>query len=254
MAAVKHKFRKFIFNSANQKLVVFLDELQKLAKDGFGIATHAITEQFINATVQPHLKKSINPSHLENGTYEQIVTQLESELELKALEAPDQLQINTVSHTANANENRPKPTCHHCRRPRHYNTQCRLLKKQKEQSESTQNNPGNKSSGANRSIPSNSTNKNNNNYKNTERAERKPKTVHLPCEICGKIFNSTENCYYGADAANSPPPRHRKPERQSQVQERASQSDSNENTQATAQNLNWNSYACTPELRLTDRR
>ena len=57
----------------------------------------------------PHLKKSINQAHLENDTYEQIVTHhLERELELKSLEAPDELQMNTKSHnTANANADRP---------------------------------------------------------------------------------------------------------------------------------------------------
>ena len=84
----------------------------------------------------PHLKKSINQAHLENGTYEQIITHLEKELELNGLEAPDELQISTVSHnTANANADRPKPTCHHCKRPGQYRNQCRLLKEQREQAE-----------------------------------------------------------------------------------------------------------------------
>ena len=113
MATAKHKCQKLVFNPANQKLVDFLDELQKLAKDAFGIAAHAIIEQFIYAKMPPHLKKSINRAHLENGTYEQIVTHLEMELELNGLEAPDELQINTVSHnTVNANADRAKPTCH----------------------------------------------------------------------------------------------------------------------------------------------
>ena len=80
MATAKHKFQKLVFNPANQKLVDFLDELQKLAKDAFGIAAHAIIEQFIYAKMPPHLKKLINQAHLQNGTYEQIVTHLEREL------------------------------------------------------------------------------------------------------------------------------------------------------------------------------
>ena len=44
MATAKHKFQKIVFNAANHKLVGFLDELQKLAKDAFGIAAHAIIE------------------------------------------------------------------------------------------------------------------------------------------------------------------------------------------------------------------
>ena len=98
MATAKHKFQKLVFNPANQKLVDFLDELQKLAKDAFGIAAHAIIDQFIYAKMPPHLKKSINQAHLENGTYEMIVTHFEKELELKSLEHPDETQMNTVTH------------------------------------------------------------------------------------------------------------------------------------------------------------
>ncbi len=83
MATAKPKFQKLVFNPASQKLVDFLDELQKLAKDALGIAAHAIIEQFIYDKVPPHLKKLINQAHLENGTYEQTVTHLEKKLELK---------------------------------------------------------------------------------------------------------------------------------------------------------------------------
>ena len=121
MATAKHNFQKLVFNPANQKLVDFLDELQKLAKDAFGRAAHAIIEQFIYAKMPPHLKKSINQSHLENGTYEQIVTHLERELELNGLEAPDELLINNVSQQpTNTKADRPKPTCHHCKKPGPY--------------------------------------------------------------------------------------------------------------------------------------
>ena len=134
MATAKHNFQKLVFNPANQKLVDFLDELQKLAKDAFGIATHAIIEQFIYAKMPPHLKKLINQAHLENGTYKQIVTHLERELELNGLEAPDELPINNVSQQpTNTNADRPKLTCHHCKKPGRYRNQCRLLRKQREQ-------------------------------------------------------------------------------------------------------------------------
>ena len=68
MATAKHKFQWLVFNPANQKLIDFLDELQKLAKNAFGVAAQAIIEQFIYAKMPPHLKKSINQAHLENGT------------------------------------------------------------------------------------------------------------------------------------------------------------------------------------------
>ena len=98
MATAKHKFQRLVFNPANQMLIDFPDELQKLAKDAFGVVAQAIIEQFIYAKMPPHLKKSINQAHLENGTYEQIVTHLESELELNSLEYPDETQMNTVTH------------------------------------------------------------------------------------------------------------------------------------------------------------
>ena len=119
MVTAKHKFQKPVFNQANQNLVDFLDELQRLAKDAFGIAAHAIIELFIYAKMPPHMKKSINQAHLENGTCEQIVTHLERELELNGLEAPIELQIKPVGHNATStNADRPKLTCHHCKKTR----------------------------------------------------------------------------------------------------------------------------------------
>ena len=105
----------------------------------------------------------MRPTWGENGTFEQIVTHLESEVEVKGLEAPDELQIKTVSHnTANKNADRPKPTCHAVKKPGYDRNQCRLLKeqKEKEQSGDTQNNPGNNNSSAINSIPHNNTNNN----------------------------------------------------------------------------------------------
>ena len=98
MATAKHKFQQLVFNPANQKLIDFLDELQKWAKNAFGVAAQAIIDQLIYAKMPPHLKKSINQAHLENGTYEQIVAHLEKELELNSLDYPDEAQMNTVTH------------------------------------------------------------------------------------------------------------------------------------------------------------
>ena len=242
MATAKHKFQKLVFNPANQELVDFLDKLQKLAKDAFGIAAHAIIGQFIYAKMPPHLKKSINQAHLENGTYEQIVTHLEKEIELNSLEAPDELQINPVSHNiADTNADRPKPTCHHCKKPGHYRNQCKLLKKQREQTENTQNKPGNKNSDANNSNPNSNfknNNNNQNNYKISNRVERKPETVYLPCETCGKTNHSAERCYVGANAANRPLPWKKKPERQSGHHQQDAQNSITGCVLATAQRPN----------------
>ena len=91
MATANHKFQKLVFNPANQKLVDFLDGLQKLAKDALGKAAHAIIEQFMYAKMPPNPQKRMNKAHLETGTYGQIVTHLEQELELNGWEAPDEL-------------------------------------------------------------------------------------------------------------------------------------------------------------------
>ena len=113
-----------------------MDELQKLAKDAFGVAAQPIIERFIYAKMPPHLKKSINKAHLENGTYLQIVSHLERELELNGLEAPDGMPINTVTQqTPQQNSNKPRPTCHHCKKPSHYQNQCRQLKREKDQTQ-----------------------------------------------------------------------------------------------------------------------
>ena len=131
-ATTKHKFQRLVFNSANQKLIDFLDDFQKLAKDAFGVASQEISERFIYAKMTPHLKKSINQAHLENGTYEQIVSHLARELELNGLEAPDEMPINIVTQQAPLqNSEKPKPFCHLCKKPGHHRNQCRQLKREK---------------------------------------------------------------------------------------------------------------------------
>ena len=150
-----------------------------LAKKAFGTSAQAIIEQFTYAKMPPHLGKTINQVHLENGTYDEIVTPPEMELELNGLEARDELKINEVSHnTANTNVDRPKLKCHHCKKRRLFRNQCRSLERQKEQTENLRKNSYNENSGTNNSIPHNNTNNNinNNNYKNSNRAEKTKKT------------------------------------------------------------------------------
>ena len=243
MATAKHKFQRLVFNPTNQKLIDFLDELQKLAKDAFGVAAQAIIEQFIYAKMPPHLKKSINQAHLENGTYEQIVSHLERELELNGLEAPDEMQINTVmQQDTRQNSEKPKPTCHHCKKPGHYRNQCRQLKREKDQAQNnTDSAPTNKNNNGSAQTNSNPNHKvpvaNKANNANNQR-DRKPRPVFPPCETCGRTNHSTERCYLGANAANKPPPRNRRPEGQNQAQQRNTQNNSDGNVQAAAQPLN----------------
>ena len=89
-----------------------------MAKDPFGVAAEAIIEQFIYAKMPPHLKKSINQSHLENGTYEQIVSHLERKLEMNGLEAPDEMPITTVTQQVpQQNSEKRNPTTQTTKRP-----------------------------------------------------------------------------------------------------------------------------------------
>ena len=81
----------------------------------------------------PQLNKLINQAHLDIGTCEQIVSHLEKDLELNDLEAPDELQINTVTQQATQNSEKPKPTCRHCKKPGHYRNLFRQLKRKQDQ-------------------------------------------------------------------------------------------------------------------------
>ena len=191
MATAKHKFQKLAFNPANRKLVVFLDELQKLAKDAFGIAAHAIIEQFIYAKMPPHLKKSKNQAHMENGTYEQIVTHIGRELELNGLEAPDEMQLNTVmQQDTQQNSEKPKQTCHHCKKPGHYRNQCRQLKREKDQvqnnTDSAANNKNNNGSAQTNSNPNHKAPVANKANNRNNQGDRRPRPVFPPYETCGR--------------------------------------------------------------------
>ena len=246
MATAKHKFQRLVFNPANQKLIDFLDELQKLAKDAFGVAAQAIIEQFIYSKMPSHLKKTINQAHLKNGTYEQIVSHLERELELNGLEAPDEMQLNAVmQQDTQQNTGKPKPTCHHCKKPSHYRNQCRQLKREKDQgqnkTDSAANNKNNNGSAPTNSNPNHKAPVANKANSTNNQRDRRPRPVFPPCETCGRTnhsTDSTERCYLGANAANRPPPRNRRPEGQNQAQHRKTQNKSDGNAQAAAQPLN----------------
>ena len=243
MATAKHKFQRLVFNPANQKLIDFLDELQKLAKDAFGVAAQAIIEQFIYAKMPPHLKKSINQAHLENGTYEQIVSHLKRELELNGLEAPDEMQLNTVmQQDTQQNSEKPKPTSHHCKKPGRYRNQCRQLKREKDQvqnnTDSAANNENNNGTAQTNSNPNHKAPVGNKANNTNNQRDRRPRPVFPPCEKCGRTNHPTERCYLGANAANRPPPRNRRPERQNQSQQNIAQNNSDGSVRAAVQVLN----------------
>ena len=188
-----------------------------------------------------HLKKSINQAHLENGTYEQIVSHHERDLELNGLEAPDETPINTVTQQPpQQKSNKPRQTCHHCKKPGHYQNQCRQLKREKDQTRNNTNSANNNNGSAqtnsnpnNNKIAINTKGNNVNNQK-----DRRSRPVFPPCETCGRTNHSTEKCYLGAIAANRPPPRNRRLEGQNKGQQNNAQSNSDSKVQAATQALN----------------
>ena len=161
------------FESRKPNLIDFLDQLQKLAKNFFGVALQSVIEQIIYAKMPPHLKKSINQAHLENDTYEKIVSHLQKHLELNRSEALDELQVDTVTQNATKqNPEKPQSTCHHCKKPSHYHKKWRLFNREKDQFEGNRNsganNNNNSSNGQTNSHPSNK-NANNTNTKNANK-------------------------------------------------------------------------------------
>ena len=180
---------------------------------------------------------------MENGTYEQIVSHLERELEFNGLEAPDEMPINTVTQQApQQNSNKPRPTCHHCKKPGHYQNQCRQLKREKDQMRNNTNSANNNNGSAQtNSNPNNNHNHVANNTKGNninKQRDRRPKPVFPPCETCGRTNHSTEKCCLGANAANRPPLRNRRLGGQNQSQQNNAQNNSDGNVQAVAQALN----------------
>ena len=188
--------------------------------------------------MSPQMKKSINQAHLENGTYQQIVFHLDRELKLNGLEAPDELQINNVTQQATQqNSEKPKSTCHNCKKPGHYWNQCHQLKREKDQARNNTNSAENNNRNDDVGLTNSNSNKkvsNNTSASNTKNQnDRRPRFVYPTYETCGKTNHSTEKCYFGANAANRPLPWNRRQEVQNQAQ-----SNSDGNVQTAAQTSN----------------
>ena len=131
------------------------------------------------------------------------------------MEAADELQINTVMQQATQqNSEKPKLTCHHCKKPGDHRNQCRQLKREKDQDRNNKNSAHNNNNNNIGQPNSNSSKKfshNTNANITNNQQDKKPRPVYPFCETCGKTNHSTEKCYFGANTQNGPPPRHRRP-------------------------------------------
>ena len=151
------------------------------------------------------------------------------------------MPINTVTQQApQQDSNKPRPTCHYCKKPGHYQNQCRQLKREKDQTRNITNSANNnKGSAQTNSNPNNKTANNTKANSINNQRDKRPRPVFPPCdETCGRTNHSTEKCYLGANAASRLPSRKTRPEGQNQVQQRNAQSNSDGNVQAAAQTLN----------------
>ena len=171
------------------------------------------------------------------------MSDLEKELELNGLEAPDEMQKNTVTQQgAQQNSEKPKQTCRHCKKPSHYRNQCRQLQREKNRIRNNTNraNNTNNNNGCaeTNSKPNNKISNNTNANKINNQRDRRLRPVYRRCDTCGRTNHSTEKCYSGENAANRPNLRNSRPEGQNQVQQKKAQSNSDGNVKAAAQTLN----------------
>ena len=150
------------------------------------------------------------------------------------------MPINTVTQQApQQNSNKPRPACHHCKKPGHYQTQRRQLKPEKEQTTNITNSANNNNGSAQTNPnPNNKLANNTKGNSTNNRRDRKPRPVFSPCETCGRTNHSTEKCYLGANSANRPAPRNKRPEGLNQSQLNNAQNNSDGNVQGAAQALN----------------
>ena len=135
------------------------------------------------------------------------LSNLKRVLKLYGLEARYELQKNTVSqYSTKSNSEKPKPTCHHCKKPENYKNQCMPLA---EETKGTSGGHKKTVLGTTKAtkvhpqtlIPTPRTTTTIVTKKN-----RKPRTVNTPCDTCGKTNHSTESCYFGANTAIRLPP------------------------------------------------
>ena len=113
---------------------------------------------------------------------------------------------DATSHTKNSEKS--KPTCHHCKKPRHYRNQCRQLKRDKDQARNNTNSAYNNNNNVNGQTNSSSKKASNNTNANStnNQKDRRLRSFYPPGETCDKTNHTTEKCYFGANAANRPPP------------------------------------------------
>ena len=180
-ATAKHKWHKLTFDPNTKSLPDFLEELNECAERAFGDNAQHMIDSLLYAKLPPHLKRSLNLAHLENGTYDQIVAHLERELELSGLENDGELTIPAMT-TVPLNDNQQnteqtKVVCHYCKKPGHVIREWRKrMRKEQEQ----------------RKDPS------------TQKMKPSTSKSYAPCAHCQRTNHPPEQCWSGPNAAKRP--------------------------------------------------
>ena len=139
MAAVKHKFKWTVFNPANQMLIDSLDELQKLPKDAFGVATRAILEQFIYAKMRPP-EEIDQPVVFGEWLIPTVCVTSSDGCRSEWFGSPRWIaDKHWTQQATQQNPGKPNQTCHHFKKTGHYWNHCRQLKPEKDQARNNTN-------------------------------------------------------------------------------------------------------------------
>ena len=137
-ATAKRKWHRLVFDPNTIKSPDFLKELNPGAEKAFGDHAQILIDSLLYAKLPLKLKRSVNMARLENGSYDEIVAHLEKELEINALQEPDDLSVATMT-SSNSKSKTPLSTgqmtditCNYCKEKGHNVKECVKLKKKKE--------------------------------------------------------------------------------------------------------------------------